>query len=59
MITEYQFNLYTGRWEVKIRTSKEQPRGDYTGRCKSCGSKNLWDDHSMYGCNDCGATYRN
>jgi len=28
--------------------------GDYTGRCKKCGSKNLWDDNLSYGCRDCG-----
>lgn len=28
--------------------------GDYTGRCYNCGSKNLWQDYTAYGCNDCG-----
>jgi|GEM_PF-5124358 len=27
--------------------------GDYTGRCYKCGSSNLWDDSTAYGCNDC------
>jgi hypothetical protein len=31
--------------------------GHYTGRCGTCGSQNLWDDQTAYGCNDCGATY--
>lgn len=35
-----------------------QPTGDYTGRCKRCGSANLWDDNLAYGCNDCGAFLR-
>lgn len=34
-----------------------EPTGDYTGRCKKCGSTNLWDDASAYGCNDCKAIY--
>ena len=29
--------------------------GDHTGRCRKCGSNNLWDDNLAYGCNDCGA----
>lgn len=28
--------------------------GHYTGRCGHCGSSNLWDDNSAYGCNSCG-----
>ena len=28
--------------------------GDFTGRCYKCGSRNLWDDCTAYGCNDCG-----
>ena len=27
--------------------------GDFTGRCFECGSQNLWDDETAYGCNDC------
>lgn len=40
-----------------INNPKKEPVGDFTGRCKACGSKNLWDDNSAYGCNDCGAVY--
>ena len=29
--------------------------GDHTGRCRYCGSKDLWDDNLAYGCNNCGA----
>ena len=32
-----------------------EPVGDFTSRCRHCGSKNLWDDNLAYGCNDCGA----
>ena len=32
-----------------------EPAGDFTGRCRHCGSKNLWDDNLAYGCNCCGA----
>jgi len=28
--------------------------GDYTGRCYQCGSSNIWDDSTAYGCNNCG-----
>lgn len=31
--------------------------GHFTGRCKKCGSKDLWDDNLAYGCNTCGAIY--
>lgn len=31
--------------------------GHYTGRCMNCGSKDLWDDFSAYGCNCCGALF--
>lgn len=32
-----------------------KPTGHFTGRCKHCGSDDLWDDNLAYGCNDCGA----
>jgi ribosomal protein L40E len=31
--------------------------GAFTGRCRKCGSNDLWDDVSCYGCNKCGATF--
>lgn len=34
---------------------RREPVGNYTGRCRYCGSKNLWDDNLHYGCNTCGA----
>lgn len=36
-----------------------EPTGPYTGRCSKCGSNDLWDDATMYGCNNCSAMYRN
>lgn len=32
-----------------------EPTGHYTGRCRKCGSTDLWDDNFHYGCNTCGA----
>lgn len=32
--------------------------GPYTGRCALCGSNDLWDDATCYGCNNCGAMYQ-
>lgn len=32
-----------------------EPMGHFTGRCKRCGSNDLWDDNAHYGCNTCGA----
>lgn len=37
------------------RNPDNEPTGHFTGRCKKCGSRNLWDDNLAYGCNDCGA----
>lgn len=34
-----------------------EPTGHFTGRCSSCGSRDLWDDQTAYGCNCCGATF--
>ena len=34
-----------------------EPTGHYTGRCKRCGSRDLWDDATAYGCNCCDAIY--
>lgn len=36
-----------------------KPTGPFTGRCKRCGSDDLWDDCTAYGCNNCGAVYSN
>jgi hypothetical protein len=30
--------------------------GDYTGKCGRCGSTDLWDDCTAYGCKTCGMT---
>lgn len=34
-----------------------EPTGHFTGRCGTCGSKDLWDDVTTYGCNNCGAVF--
>ena len=31
-----------------------EPMGHFTGRCGRCGSADLWDDNTAYGCNRCG-----
>ena len=36
---------------------ENEPVGHYTGRCMNCHSRNLWDDATAYGCNDCGALF--
>lgn len=45
-------------YELRQLREKNNPRGEpsghFTGRCKDCGSTNLWDDNSAYGCNTCG-----
>lgn len=35
-----------------------EPVGDFTGRCRHCGSNDLWDDNLAYGCNSCHAMLR-
>lgn len=32
-----------------------EPTGHFTGRCMRCGSSDLWDDNTAYGCECCGA----
>ena len=49
---------YPNRPASEVNPANE-PTGPYTGRCKRCGSDNLWDDHAAYGCNNCGAVYSN
>ena len=41
--------------EFNPRNPNNEPTGHYTGRCRKCGSNNLWDDNLAYGCNDCGS----
>lgn len=41
-------------WEVN---PKNEPTGHLTGRCRACGSNDLWEDNHHYGCNNCGAFY--
>lgn len=40
---------------MRRNNPRGEPVGNCTGRCKFCGSTNLWDDNLAYGCNDCGA----
>lgn len=37
-----------------ITNPKNEPTGHFTGRCMRCGSSDLWDDNTAYGCNRCG-----
>lgn len=58
------FDAITDRSKYPNRSQQEtnpkrEPTGPFTGRCKRCGSNNLWDDQSVYGCNNCGAVYSN
>lgn len=41
----------------KKNNPRNEPTGIFTGRCKRCGSKDLWDDNLTYGCNTCDAIY--
>lgn len=53
-------NKYTQEQLYQLRRRNNpynEPVGDYTGRCKRCGSTNLWDDDTAYGCNTCGAIF--
>ena len=40
-----------------INNPNNEPVGHFTGRCKECGSNDLWDDNLSYGCNKCGAMW--
>jgi hypothetical protein len=42
-----------------VVNSNFEKEGPYTGRCQRCGSADLWDDVSAYGCNNCGALFSN
>lgn len=41
----------------KVNNPAHAPTGHFTGRCGQCGSKDLWDDATAYGCNCCGAVF--
>lgn len=58
------FDAITDRSKYPNKTPSEtnpqkKPVGSFTGRCKRCGSNDLWDDQTAYGCNNCGAVYSN
>ena len=42
---------------MKRNNLKGEPVGHFTGRCARCGSKDLWDDATAYGCNVCDAIF--
>ncbi len=44
-------------WEAERRRNNpnNEPMGHFTGRCRRCGSNDLWDDNLAYGCNKCHA----
>jgi hypothetical protein len=40
----------------KKHNPNNEATGLYTGRCADCGSDDLWDDATAYGCNVCDET---
>ncbi len=44
---------------VERNNPDHKPIGPYTGRCGRCGSSDMWDDVTWYGCNCCGAWFPN
>jgi len=46
-------------YKQRIKQKSQQLTGHYTGRCGKCGSSDLWDDVTMYGCNSCNAMFSN
>ena len=48
-------------WELERMQRRNnpghEPAGHFTGRCKRCHSKDLWDDATAYGCRCCGEIY--
>ncbi len=43
--------------ERRFPTINGNRTGPYTGRCHKCGSSDLWDDVTAYGCNRCDMMY--
>lgn len=41
----------------QTQNPRNEPVGHFTGRCKHCGSRDLWDDNSAYGCRTCGRIF--
>jgi hypothetical protein len=51
-MTEQELN------ELRAKNNpKNEPTGHFTGRCARCGSRDLWDDATAYGCNTCDAIF--
>jgi hypothetical protein len=44
-------------WANARNNPENKPTGHYTGRCSRCGSDDLWDDATAYGCEFCGAMW--
>lgn len=43
--------------EMLVNNPNNELTGPYTGRCKKCGSNDLWDDNMAFGCNKCDYIY--
>lgn len=41
----------------RTNNPRNLPTGHFTGRCAECGSTDLWDDATAYGCKCCGAIF--
>lgn len=51
---------YTEQELIALRKKNNpdnKPTGHYTSRCGVCGSNDLWDDATAYGCNCCETTF--
>jgi len=48
------------RWRAQqmlANNPDNRPVGDFTGRCRACGSTDLWSDNLTYGCDNCKAIF--
>lgn len=43
----------THQKQMASNNPEGEKTGHFTGRCMCCGSNNLWDDATYYGCNAC------
>jgi len=64
-MTESDWDVLSEEDRERIRQENNpdnKPTGAFTGRCQRCqrcGSDDLWDDATVYGCNVCGQWYAN
>lgn len=42
---------------MRRNNPENKPVGHFTGRCMNCGSTELWDDNTTYGCKCCRAIF--